>query len=186
MMLAASQTLAGVELVAAFLVLQLFGGSSLRRCGRLAWGMRWLFISLFIILAWGGVGEPVWSSALAPTREGLADASTHVGRLLVALMAVAVLLERMPVCDLLTATHRLLGPLRACGIDPDRGAVRLLLVLRYVELMPRPRDWRILLDVPARSENEVLEVVDRRFSWADAVAIAVTAGVVMLFCFRPA
>ena len=183
MMLAASQTLVGLQLVAAFLVLQLFGISSLRRCGRLAWGMRWLFVSLFVILSWGGVGEPLGRGALAPTVAGLTDAAPHLGLALVALMAVAVLLECMPVSDLLTATHRLLGPLRASGIDPERGVVRLMLVLRYVEVMPRPRDWRILLDVPARSVDEMLEVVDRPFSWADPLAIGMAAGVVTIFCF---
>jgi hypothetical protein len=74
---------------------------------------------------------------------------THGGRLLLVLMAVAVLRERMPLADLLTAMHRLLEPLRRCGVDTDRGLVRLLLVLNYIETMPRPRDWRLLLDAPA-------------------------------------
>jgi len=183
--LVASQSLDGLPLAAALLLLPLFGGRALRRFGRLAWGTRWLFLSLFVILAWGTAGEPVWSGGLAPSREGLAEAATHLGRLLLALMAVAVLLAWMPMSDLLTATHRLLAPLRACGIDPDRGVVRLLLVLRYIETMPRPRDWRILLAVPPNSGDEFLELADHRFSWFDVLTMVV-AGAVAIFCLRQA
>jgi hypothetical protein len=125
-------------------------------------------LSVFVILAWGGVGDPAWSGMMAPSREGLLDASTHVGRLLLVLMAVAVLRERMPMAELLIATHRLLDPLRRCGLDTDRGLVRLLLVLHYLETMPRPRDWRQLLEPPASSgQREIFELTDRQLSSRD-------------------
>lgn len=184
LLLLASQSLAGRQLLAALLILPFFGVAALRRGALLAWRTRWLFLSLFVILAWGGAGEPVWSGALAPSREGLRDALTHAGRLLLALMAVAALLEWMPVPDLLTATHRLLQPLRCCGLAPERGVVRLLLVMRYIEALPRPRDWRILLEAPVTRTDEVLELADRRFSWVDLLIMLVAAGGVAAFFFR--
>lgn len=171
------QSLEGSLLAAALLVSLCFGGRTLRRCGQLIWAARWLFLSLFVILAWGGAGEPAWNGFMAPSLEGLADAATRVGRLLLVLMAVAVLRERMSSADLLSGAHCLLEPLRRCRLDADRGLVRLLLVLRYMEAMPRPRDWRQLLELRADCQVEVLELADRRFSRRDAliVILAVTS-----------
>ena len=167
----------GRLLLAGLLALLLSGSKAQRRCARLAWGARWLFVSLFVIMAWGGAGEPAWSGLLAPSREGLADALTHVGRLLLVLMAVAILRERMSLPELLTGTRRFLEPLRRLGVDPDRGLVRLLLVLRHLETLPRPRDWRILLDVPTTGNtDEVFEIADRPFSGGDFLVLALVAG----------
>lgn len=181
------QGLEGVPLMAAILALPVLGRPAWRHFGQLTWRARWLLLSLFVILAWGAAGDPVWDGALAPTREGLVDASTHVGRLLLVLMAVAVLRQRMSQADLLTGLHRLLEPLRCCRLDADRGLVRLLLVLRHLETMPRPRDWRRLLDLPASDAGEWIKLADRRMRTRDYVAIAlVVAGAVTLFCFRQA
>jgi energy-coupling factor transporter transmembrane protein EcfT len=122
--LVAVQGLQGSLLAVAFLVPPLFGRLALQRAIRLAWGARWLFLSLFVILAWGRAGEPVWGGAMAPSAEGLSEALTQVGRLLLVLMAVAVLRQRLSVPEFLTAAHRLLWPLRRCGVDTDRGIVR--------------------------------------------------------------
>ncbi len=187
LMLVAIQGLDGRLLLAALLGLPLCGRLALRRCGQLTWGARWLLLSLFVILAWGGAGDPIWNGVMAPSHEGLVDALTHIGRLLLVLMAVAVLRERMPVADLLTATHRLLEPLRRCGLDADRALVRLLLVLRHLETMPRPRDWRRLLEVPASGSSEVFEVfelADRRLAPRDYLMIIVAvASIIPVFYF---
>jgi energy-coupling factor transporter transmembrane protein EcfT len=179
------QSLEGSLLAAALLVLPLFGGPLLRRCGQLAWRARWLFLSLFVILAWGGAGEPAWDGTMAPSLEGLSDASSHVGRLLLVLMAVTVLREGMPLADLLSGARRLLTPLRQCGLETDRGLVRLLLVLRHIETMPRPRDWRLLLDVPEHFMSEVFELADRPLCRRDYLIIAI-AVVSILFYLRQA
>jgi hypothetical protein len=183
LMLLLSQGMDDRLLMAAILLLPLFGRSVLSRCWQLAWGARWLFLSLFVILAWGGIGEAAWNGPMAPSREGLLDASAHVGRLLMVLMAVAVLREWMSTTDLLTGIHRLLEPMRRCGLDSDRGLVRLLLVLNYIETMPKPRDWRMLLDVPASSNSEVFELVDQPLSIRDylIIALALVGAVPLLY-----
>ncbi len=173
LMLVLIQNLEGSQLAAALLVLPLCGGPAMRRCWQLAWGARWLFLSLFVILAWGGAGDPAWNGAMAPSLEGLSDALTHIGRLLLVLMSVTVLRARMPMADLLSGAHRLLGPLRRCGLDADRGLVRLLLVLRYIETMPRARDWRLLLQLPEQSAGEVFELADRPLCRRDYLTITV-------------
>jgi hypothetical protein len=180
--LVAVQGLQGSLLAVAFLVPPLFGRLALQRAIRLAWGARWLFLSLFVILAWGRAGEPVWGGAMAPSAEGLSEALTQVGRLLLVLMAVAVLRQRLSVPEFLTAAHRLLWPLRRCGVDTDRGIVRVLLVLQYLETTPRPRDWRRLLDVPEVSSSEVFELRDRHFPGRDYLIIGLLlVSVVLLY-----
>lgn len=182
-LLIAVQTLSGGALAIAFAALPLCGRRILRRAARMVWRARWLLASLFVIFAWGVAGEPLWAGALAPTDEGLRQALTHSGRLLLVLCAVAALLEAMPLADLLAATRVLLAPLRHCGLDPDRAVVRLVLVLRYVETLPRPRDWRVLLDAPPARVSERVEVSRRALRWTDyLVVLALVAGVAF-YCF---
>ena len=134
-------------------------------------------------MAWGIAGEPLWNGVAAPTHEGLVEALTHLERLLLVLTTVAAFLEAMPLPDLLAATHFLLRPMRRFGLDPDRGVVRLMLVLRYVETLPRPRDWRSLLDVPASSVSERVEVNYQPLRVLDYALTATFAAVAALICF---
>ena len=176
------QCLSGMFLAIACLLLPLCGMRVLRRGGRLIWRTRWLLLSLVIIFSWSGGGEPLWSGAFSPTQEGVQQALTHLGRLSLVLIAVAFFLEIMPLHDLLAATHALLKPLRRFGFDPDRGVVRLMLVLRYVETLPRPRDWRALLNVPALNENEVVEVNHQPLRRLDYFLVTFVAVAVLFFC----
>ena len=183
LMLVAVQNMSGLALLAAGLLLPLFGISVLRRGLRLMWRTRWLLISLLVIFAWGVAGEPLWDGRFAPSYEGLQESLTHLGRLMLVLMAVALFLEIMPLPDLLAATHGMLKPLRRFGLDPDRGVVRVMLVLRYVETLPRPRDWRTLLDAPTISVSELIEVNHQALRRSDYVVTVLVAGVVAFFCF---
>lgn len=180
----AFQWLDGGMLVVMFLPLLLLGRPVLQRGGRLVWRARWLLVSLFVIFAWGVSGEPLWQGVAAPTYEGLLAALTQLGRLLLMLMIVAAFLEFMPLPSLLAATHRMLHPLRRFGIDPDRGVIRLMLVMRYVETLPRPRDWRSLLDVPAVSVSEVLEIDEHPLRWLDGLVLFSVAAVLLALVLR--
>jgi len=177
------QCLGGRVLAATFLVLPVLGYRILKRGGRLIWRARWLLLSLFIILAWGIAGDPLWNGVGTPTYEGLSEASIHVGRLLLVLMVVAALLESLPLVDFLAATHFMLSPLRHFGLDPDRGVVRLMLVLRYVETLPRPRDWRSLLDVPTASVSERVEVNYQPLRGQDYALAATFVAAMILACY---
>lgn len=173
--LIAVQTLSGLALPGAALAASLLGAKVLRRARKLIWRTRWLLLSLFVILAWGTAGNPLWAASYAPTEEGLALAGTHLGRLLLVLLAVAAFLETMSLPDLLTATHTALSPLRRLGLDPDRSVVRLMLALRYAEDLPRPRDWKVLLDVPSPEVCDTVEIQSRSFSAADAGVLLLVA-----------
>ncbi|MFT3849923.1 MAG: hypothetical protein QM739_14995 [Propionivibrio sp.] len=172
------QVLSGSALLLAFIVLSVIGQRALKRGLRLVWRARWLLLSLLIVFSWGVAGTPLWSFGFFPTEEGVAEGMTHLGRLLLVLMAVATFLEQMSVADLLAATHLLLKPFRRFGLDADRGVVRLMLVLRAVETMPRPRDWRVLIEATNPGAEECLEVSIRPLGRIDcAIALAVLIAV---------
>ena len=159
----------------------------MQRAGRLIWRARWLLLSLLLVFAWGVAGEPLWSASMAPTREGVEEAMKHLGRLLLALTMVAAFLEFMPLADLLAATHTLLTPFRRLGMDSDRGVVRLMLVLRYVETLPHPRDWKSLLEIPESLTYEEIEIDHLAMRWIDGCLMTGLLGILLVglavFCF---
>lgn len=187
-MLIAVQCLSGMSLLVACLIVPLSGERVMRRGGRLIWRARWLLLSLLLVFAWGVAGEPLWSASMAPTREGVEEAMKHLGRLLLVLTMVAAFLEFMPLADLLAATHALLTPFRRLGMDSDRGVVRLMLVLRYVETLPLPRDWKSLLEIPETDSYdscEMIEIDHPVIRWIDGCIMAglLLAGLALV-CFR--
>jgi energy-coupling factor transporter transmembrane protein EcfT len=178
------QRLSGIALFAAFLALPLWRRAAISRGLYLIFRARWLLCSLFFVFAWGVAGEALWEGALSPTREGLSEAMLHLARLSLALMSIAAFLETIPFSDLLAATHVLLTPLWRLGLDTDRGIVRLMLALRYVETLPRPRDWKSLLDAPETSDCETIEIDSPALRWIDGSIVAGLAIGLTLFCFR--
>ena len=182
LLLLAVQCLSGTALAVTFLFIPFLGKKVLRRSAKLIWRARWLLATLLLVFSWAVAGTPIWDGPASPTREGLQEASGHLGRLLLVLVAVAAFLETMALADLLSATHAWLRPLRYLGINPDRGVVRLMLVLRYVETLPRPRDWRRLLDAPAENVSERLALVDHRLHWPDyVIAMSCVAALTVLY-----
>lgn len=184
MLLVLVQCLHGWALAAAIVLLPLLGRSVLGRAGRLIRRARWLLITLFAVFAWGTAGEPFLDIVGAPTREGLHEGGTHLGRMLLIFAAVAALLEYMPLDAMLSASNHLLRPLHRFGCDAERAALRLQLVLRYVETLPRPRDWRTLLQAPPIVENEVVVLESRALRGVDYVCLLLGACVMTIVCFR--
>lgn len=181
-LLIAGQALDGLFVLALLLMLPAFGRQVMQHWQRLAWSARWLIISLFVILAWGAIGEPAWNGPLAPTREGLDSALLHVGRLLLVLMAVAVLRRWLPLPQLLRGIHGLLRPIRRCAVDTDRLLVRLVLVLQEVDtLSPSLRDWRALLEQRHHDGGEVIEIADSPLSCIDYLSISLATGLLAAF-----
>ena len=182
-LLVAAQFLSGMALAAICLITPVLGTQVMRRGGRLIWRARWLLFSLMAVFAWGTAGEPLWNSAWAPTHEGFLEAIKHLGRMFLVLIFVAAFLEFMPLADLLSATHALLLPFSRYGIDSTRGVVRLMLVLRYVETLPRPRDWKTLLEMPELCTSEVVEIDHQAPGWGDATVITGLVGICLVLFF---
>lgn len=183
-LLIVGEHLEGASLLAAVAIWPFLGTAVLRRSARLVWRARWFLLSLFVILAWGGVGEPLWEGFCAPSHEGLLDASTHLGHLLLMFIAVALLCEGLSPQDLLTAMYHLLQPLQRYGINSDRLLIRLLLVLRKMETTSVPADWRRVLFAPETASPEVFELVERRLAWADKLTMSIVAVTMAILWLR--
>jgi len=97
--------------------------------------MRWLFLSIFLIYAFGTPGEmvPPFPLSLAPSYEGLHLGLLQISRLLIALAALNVLLATSTKEELMLALYILLQPLKYAGLDVEKFSVRLLLTLNYVD-----------------------------------------------------
>ena len=116
---------------------------------RLLLRVRVLVLAILILFGWFTPGEallvhwPQWS----PSREGIVLAALHGGRLLVVVSAVALLLERLPLERLVGGFYSLCRPFSLIGLRASELALRLMLVLRFVDASPRGqgavhwKDW---------------------------------------------
>ena len=108
--------------------------------------MRWLLLSVWLILAYGVPGDAVFDLAWMPTHEGVAEATLHVARLMLMLGCLAWLFSLLGKQGLLVALHTLLHPLARYGVASERLVVRLTLVMQNLQAeMPKGK-WRKMLD----------------------------------------
>lgn len=108
--------------------------------------MRWLFLTVWLILAYGTAGEAVLDLAWLPTHEGIAEATHRVARLALMLGCLAWLFTALGKNGLQVALVSLLRPLSRHGIATDRLVVRLSLVMENLrEELPKGT-WRRMLE----------------------------------------
>ena len=108
--------------------------------------MRWLFLTVWLILSYGTAGEAIFDLAWLPTYEGIAEATLHVVRLALMLGCLAWLFSMLGQRGLLVSLVSLLRPLSRYGIATDRLVVRLSLVMENLrEELPKGA-WRRMLE----------------------------------------
>lgn len=102
---------------------------------RLIRRVRILLLAITVLFAWFTPGEALFAGlpGLSPTHEGVMLALEHGGRLIVVVCCVALLLEMLPPDRLVSGLHALCRPGALFGLSAQRVALRLLLVLRYVD-----------------------------------------------------
>ena len=137
---------------------------------RLVRRARFLLIVLIVLFAFFTPGEALLSALgqAGPTREGLMLAAGHGVRLLSVLIVVALLLETTDERTLVSGLMTLAAPLGKFGFPVERLALRVLLVMAYVERPPEG-GWRALVDGHAdtpsgpglRVRRQALAVPDR-------------------------
>lgn len=95
------------------------------------WGLRWLLLAILVFYAWLTPGTPLVpsDSSLMPTRQGLLGGGERALALAYLVAAVQLLLVSTPRHWLIAALHWWLRPLTVVGVDADRFALRLVLVL---------------------------------------------------------
>lgn len=129
---------------------------------------RFLFFALIVLDAFFTVGDRLWilSWLPSPTREGLWLTLTQTARLAGLLCMVALLLEKMPTERLIAGLYALMRPLAVIGFNRTHAAVRLTLVLDWLERRPvlRWRDWLVEVDTvptePIRFEMPYWHALD--------------------------
>jgi len=143
-------------------------------CLRLVKRVCVLLLAILVLFAWFTPGEAIFVDwpRLSPSREGLLFALVHGGRLLAVVCWVAILLARMPADRLVNGLYALARPLAVVGLSAERVALRLLLVLRYVdETRVSGRDWRDWLTEVDGEDGEVRLTRERPGLW-DVLALA--------------
>lgn len=183
MLVIAVQCLSGPALLLTLLAMMAIGGETRRRWFLLLRRTRWLMLSLLVILGWSVAGEPLWTSSglPSPSLEGLRDGLTQVGRLSLVLALVAALLAAMPIGQLIAGGRALFSPARHLGVDIDRAAVRLALVLHYAE-QPSASDWRALLAPACPTGPAVVDLSLSRARTADWGAVLLVAVLTAFVC----
>lgn len=104
--------------------------------------LRFLWLSLAVLYLWFTPGDGLWPAlgAWSPTVQGLAEGSLRVAVLVLMVAAAQLLLQSTPTPQLLAAVHWLSRPLQWLGLNRDRFALRLVLVL---ETVPRLAELRL-------------------------------------------
>lgn len=118
---------------------------------------RWLILSLVLLFAVATPGVYLLPSlgSFGPTEEGVRLGFEHLMRLVFVLATLAVLLQITGVEGLVAGLHGLMRPLAWLGLDRGRVAVRLMLVMHYVEQSPPGRRWREWLQGNVAEEEPV-------------------------------
>jgi len=129
-------------LALAFPVVMLTARESLSRWPYLLRRMRWLLMSVWLILAYGTSGDAIFNVAWLPTHEGVLEATLHVARLGLMLGCLAWLFSSLGHQGLLAALH----PLARLGITSERLVVRLALVMQNLQTELPKGAWRDMLD----------------------------------------
>lgn len=152
------------------------------RSFRLLRRIRVLIVAIAILFGGFTPGEALWVDlgVLSPSREGVTLAFEHGARVVGIVLCVALLLEGLGLERLVGGLHALLRPLTFCGFPADRLAIRLMLVLRYVEVMP-PGAWRHCLEErsPEGFDDEGAIAVRLRREQLGWVELAVLACVLL-------
>jgi len=95
--------------------------------------LRWFFVSIVILYFWYTPGDPLLDqTALAgwlPTIQGMAEGMTRITALILLVAAVQLLLQTTSRDQLTAAIFTLAWPLRWFGLQRDRLAVRIVLIL---------------------------------------------------------
>ncbi|MDP1658286.1 MAG: energy-coupling factor transporter transmembrane component T [Methylotenera sp.] len=155
--------------------------------------MRWLFISIFIIYAFGTPGEYVqqFPVILAPTIEGCVLGLLHIAKLLIALATLSLLFSTSSKEQLMTGLYLFLLPLKRLGFNTEQFTARLILTLDYVEDLAVKENFKLsfnhLANMHLAIENlqndKIIILQVFPFKLIDKVIIAILILSILLFVY---
>ncbi len=140
------QFLGWLGLALVFPVLLLATRKSISGWWHLLRRMRWLLLSVWLILAYGASGDALYDVAWLPTHEGVRDATLHVARIGLMLGCLAWLFAFLGNHGLLVALQSLLHPLSRLGLASERFVVRLSLVMQNLQVDLPKGAWRNMVN----------------------------------------
>jgi energy-coupling factor transporter transmembrane protein EcfT len=157
--------------------------------------MKWLFLSIFVIYAFGTPGEYTQyiPTGISPTKEGCVLGILQIAKLLIALATLGILFSTSSKEQLMSGLHLLLSPLNVLGISTNRFTARLLLTLDYVEELAAKEKFKFNFDqldnMLATTElyeaDKVIVLEDYPFKWTDkAMLIILGISTIAIFYFR--
>ena len=166
-------------LVTASLILLAASFLSGRKFFQLLRRTRWVMFSLLLIYSYSTPGQPIFEALgnFSPRREGLMDGVLQLTRLLSALAALSILLDRLNRPQLIAGLYTLFAPLQWLGLSRERLAVRLALTLHYAEvaMLRRSNNWQDSLHSlfePHGEATKHIELPTSRFSLGDALLMS--------------
>jgi energy-coupling factor transport system permease protein len=157
--------------------------------------MKWLFLSIFVIYAFGTQGEYIQyiPTSIAPTKEGCILGILQIAKLLIALATLGILFSTSSKEQLMSGLHLLLSPLNILGINTNKFIARLLLTLDYVEELAAKEKFKFNFDqldnMLATTElfekDKVIVLEDYPFNWTDKVVLIILIlSTIAIFYFR--
>ncbi|MDO9206040.1 MAG: CbiQ family ECF transporter T component [Methylotenera sp.] len=155
--------------------------------------MRWLFISIFIIYAFGTPGEYIKQFPInfAPTIEGCVLGLLHIAKLLIALATLSLLFSTSSKEQLMTGLYLLLLPLKRIGFNTEQFTARLILTLDYVEDLAVKENFKLSfnhlanmnLATESLQNDKIIILQVFPFKLIDKVIIAILILSVSLFVY---
>jgi energy-coupling factor transporter transmembrane protein EcfT len=157
--------------------------------------MKWLFISIFIIYAFGTPGEYIQyiPVSVAPTVEGCVLGVMQIAKLLIALAVLSILFATSSKEQLMIGLHLLLSPLNLLGLNTNKFTARLLLTLDYVEELAAKEKFKFKFDqldnmlstTEQVNKDRVIVLESMPFKRNDILVVMVLIlSVITLFYFR--
>jgi len=157
--------------------------------------MKWLFLSIFVIYAFGTPGEYIQQipEGISPTKEGCVLGVLQISKLLIALATLGILFSTSTKAQLMSGLHLLLFPLGLLGINTNRFTARLLLTLDYVKELAAREKFKFSFDqldnMLATTEffekEKVIVLENYPFKWTDKAALILLGiSTIAIFYFR--
>ncbi len=139
--------------------------------------LRFLWLSLAVLYLWFTPGEALWTSlgAWSPTLQGVTEGAMRVGVLVLMVAAAQLLLQSTATPQLVAAVHWLSWPLQRLGLDRDRFALRLVLVLETVPRLGAAQAPQPVQPPPAGRFSSHVALLGNRLRGALAAAAAAPA-----------
>jgi len=135
--------------------------------------LRYVALAICVLFAWQTPGIQIfpWLQAFSPTYDGFRLALTPLLRLVSVAAVVACLTERLSPDQWVSSFHVLAWPFELFGLSRERLAIRLRLVLDYVE--ESVLDWRSLLaNAPvANDSGQISSCVLQAAGWMDTCLV---------------